>query len=481
MKKLKHNVVKIKNPETGKYEGLPAIVGKNGVDGLNGKDGVDGLNGKDGKDGVDGITPTIGENGNWYIGDEDTGKPSRGESTSNIIEFADGKMITLSDSSDSNLISLNIYGKSTQQSPTKQLFNVNEIEFGKMVSSSRGDVVENAEYNVSGYIKITPKTQYTRTFFEGTSANVMYDVNKNFLGNVATTNGTFTTLENAEYMRFNIPSTSDVNSIMLNSGDSLLSWQEYTGGENPPSYQYPKQIISIGDKGTINIEIFGKDLVDFESYEEQKLTLLTPNGLKGIPVESDGNYIDENGQQWISDYIDLERGVYVQTIKKINVVPRVDESSSTETKWRLSYFVNDSSLHSKMEKAKGFIMSNNLQIVSQKEETTKEYSILAPYGHTNNLELRYWILKSEADTVEEAISLASGVVVYPLAEPVETSLTEDEIKAYKSLNTYYLETNIANDENAYMQLKYNADTKAYIDKKISELQTALANTQAQML
>lgn len=29
--------------------------------------------------GADGITPTIGANGNWYIGDTDTGKPSRGE------------------------------------------------------------------------------------------------------------------------------------------------------------------------------------------------------------------------------------------------------------------------------------------------------------------------------------------------------------------------------------------------------------------
>ena len=28
---------------------------------------------------MDGITPTIGENGNWYIGSTDTGEPSRGE------------------------------------------------------------------------------------------------------------------------------------------------------------------------------------------------------------------------------------------------------------------------------------------------------------------------------------------------------------------------------------------------------------------
>ena len=34
--------------------------------------------GKEGNPGEDGITPTIGENGNWYLGEADTGKPSRG-------------------------------------------------------------------------------------------------------------------------------------------------------------------------------------------------------------------------------------------------------------------------------------------------------------------------------------------------------------------------------------------------------------------
>ena len=36
-------------------------------------------------DGADGLTPTIGENGNWYLGNTDTGKPSRGD------KGADGK------------------------------------------------------------------------------------------------------------------------------------------------------------------------------------------------------------------------------------------------------------------------------------------------------------------------------------------------------------------------------------------------------
>lgn len=38
----------------------------------------DGADGAPGSRGSDGITPTIGQNGNWFLGEEDTGKPSRG-------------------------------------------------------------------------------------------------------------------------------------------------------------------------------------------------------------------------------------------------------------------------------------------------------------------------------------------------------------------------------------------------------------------
>lgn len=53
--------------------------GDKGDKGADGKDGAPGKDGTDGKDGTNGITPHIGENGNWYIGNTDTGKPSRGE------------------------------------------------------------------------------------------------------------------------------------------------------------------------------------------------------------------------------------------------------------------------------------------------------------------------------------------------------------------------------------------------------------------
>ena len=53
--------------------------GQNGAPGEKGDPGEPGADGQDRQNGQDGITPTIGENGNWFLGDTDTGKPSRGE------------------------------------------------------------------------------------------------------------------------------------------------------------------------------------------------------------------------------------------------------------------------------------------------------------------------------------------------------------------------------------------------------------------
>ena len=47
--------------------------------------------GEFGLDGEDGLTPYIGENGNWWVGDADTGKPSRGTDGKNGLDGTDGK------------------------------------------------------------------------------------------------------------------------------------------------------------------------------------------------------------------------------------------------------------------------------------------------------------------------------------------------------------------------------------------------------
>lgn len=103
-------------------KGDPGEPGADGEDGAPGTPGADGADGKDGvsptvttetisggtrvtitdaegahsfdvmngQDGGEAATPTIGENGNWYINGEDTGKPSRGEDGAPGADGEDG-------------------------------------------------------------------------------------------------------------------------------------------------------------------------------------------------------------------------------------------------------------------------------------------------------------------------------------------------------------------------------------------------------
>ena len=95
VQRIVEDYLKANPPGTGADEkdGITPTIGKNGnwylgstdtgkpSRGAGGTPGATGASGKDGSpgaDGKDGITPAIGENGNWYLGNTDTGKPSRG-------------------------------------------------------------------------------------------------------------------------------------------------------------------------------------------------------------------------------------------------------------------------------------------------------------------------------------------------------------------------------------------------------------------
>ena len=68
------NLTAIKGPQ-----GPAGKQGEQGKDGPPGKQGDPGGIGPVGPPGADGLTPTIGDNENWYLGAVDTGKPSRGK------------------------------------------------------------------------------------------------------------------------------------------------------------------------------------------------------------------------------------------------------------------------------------------------------------------------------------------------------------------------------------------------------------------
>lgn len=79
-------------------DGAAIATVEDGADGAPGKDGSPGPKGDPGAAGTpgsDGVTPHIGDNGNWYIGSTDTGKPSRGATGAQGTPGAPGADYTL--------------------------------------------------------------------------------------------------------------------------------------------------------------------------------------------------------------------------------------------------------------------------------------------------------------------------------------------------------------------------------------------------
>ncbi len=230
----------------------------------------------------------------------------------------------------------------------------------------------------------------------------------------------------------------------------------------------------------------GTDFLPYEPYKKQILNIATPNDLRAIPVDSGGNYTDENGQNWIADYIDLERGVHVQSItqKTLNSqdVLYIDATNA-------SFNIINATLVEKYDSDNYVARTINGICNRFREKTSGEnlnvFSIktVASVGWGGAARILLYVSK-DIDTVDKAkefLRANETIVWFPLKNPIETDLTAEEIEAYRALHTNYPTTNIANDENAHMSVIYGADTKAYIDKKFNELQSTLANTQAQIL
>lgn len=148
---------------------------------------------------------------------------------------------------------------------------------------------------------------------------------------MATTNATFVKLEEHDLELDNaiveLDETNEHQSIVLEVyGDPII----LTDSSNFPlknlrlygkTVQYstplpsvPADLVSLCRYGNITVTV-GASMTD---ELPQALTIPVRNGFPGVPVSSGGDYTDENGQEWVSDYIDLERGVYVQKIGVID-------------------------------------------------------------------------------------------------------------------------------------------------------------------
>lgn len=189
----------------------------------------------------------------------------------------------------------------------------------------------------------------------------------------------------------------------------------------------------------------------FEQFKE-KQTIPLSHTLHGIPVKSGGNYTDADGQEWICDEIDLERGVLVQRVKELVL--------NGSENWLISsgtYLYLDLKEHA-IKGGEGFC---------------SHFDFWYNYGGDCIFASEKWLYLGKVVSDRYGLNVAAWkeflasnnmTVCYVLAEPIETPLTDAEIYAFKHTEMNYPNTTIINDAGAYMKLDYFADTLKYVLK-----------------
>ena len=136
-------------------------------------------------------------------------------------------------------------------------------------------------------------------------------------------------LENAEASKvcFTVTEgeTYDISNILIQieKGSVATSYEPYTGGIPSPNPSYPQEI-----KSVVNPIV---KLSNEDGTQSETVTL--PYTLNAIPVSSGGN-VTIDDQQYVADYVDVERGKLVKVVDS----SKLDNTQSivNKTEWLLA-------------------------------------------------------------------------------------------------------------------------------------------------
>lgn len=195
--------------------------------------------------------------------------------------------------------------------------------------------------------------------------------------------------------------------------------------------------------GTIKPMLYQSGDSTWEPFKQQLSTLQIPNPFRGIPVDSGGIYTDSDGQQWICDYIDRERGKYVQCVQEI-----VFDGSDDE-KW--STYDGAVYLGFKIALPKGKFDNRTIGMCDRFKNTgnTPVSSLATSIFYPNNFDGIMYItfdsdLFLDVSEFKEWLKSNQTKVVYPIGAQIEIDLTQEQLSAL-DLFTYQGITNIGTD------------------------------------
>lgn len=250
--------------------------------------------------------------------------------------------------------------------------------------------------------------------------------------------------------------------------------------DGTPTPDAPVPIVSAGDGGNVTVTLSDGN------GKTQTLTLPTPNGLPGIPVKSGGNYTDPQGQQWVCDEIDLERGVKVQRIASFVINAKNANGISVTNMYTNVTAATSARLATPQKTDRGVRLEKCVfcEVLPWARDIWGRIINSINYVEDNSVDFiieNSYLGLSEASTVNERKTALVKYftdnpcqVVYRIATPVETPLTPAEIAAYKALTTYAPDTVVQASDGAGIKLGYQRD----VNIVIKNLEDAIASMTA---
>lgn len=251
---------------------------------------------------------------------------------------------------------------------------------------------------------------------------------------------------------------------------TMSTWNKHVGTDytNLVQVYLESNGHEIGDTrlcGTYRFQIeVGDSFTGFEAYKPRQ-TLALARTLSAIPVTSGGNYTDSNGQQWIADEIDFERGVYIQRIREIVIdgSQAVATDGAEHNPWRKYIWINaypalveHGGLCDKLKHR------NSVDLIAGNSVEDAGFNV-ATNHNVIYFNIGHWMTEDTVEAATTALIKNPLTIKYALKNPIETALTDEELFTFSQLHSNYLVTTALNSENAYMGLVYNADLKAFVD------------------
>ena len=315
------------------------------------------------------------------------------------------------------------------------------------------------------------------------------DTTSNYIGVLVNYSGKINTQKGKKYTISFEYETSNPGIFCLNAfqnvitGNLLVKDNNIKSGKNKIAVTFvaegiiKKGCLYIQFRRTIQDELFeitirniqieeGEECTEYEPYKEQEASF--PYTLNAIPVSSGGN-ITIDGQQYISDYIDVESKKLIKMTDSIILKGTENWKKSTSTDSdKFTLTTKDMTAMKRLGYCTHFGIVNrytNTMGKLYRNEYSGTVQIVinfGDYGKTTLEDFKNWLSNNNI------------TLTYERYDKSEINLTDKEINSFKNMQTYYLTTNIcitSEELDGYTKFNYPLSMKNgwdYIKQQIGD-------------